>query len=225
VGTHITDILNSIPQSGGTNPLNPHAMFVSQGPADYYMLNIPLNVGPAVIAVYYVRTQKWFIWQPSDVPMASLFFIDANGNPRWLFTSQAGPIYEWVTSVTAAGANKFQDRINNTPFPYSVSIQTSWMDFGDPNLRKGINQLLYTGASTPLRVSLSGAITDADLNSPTTIFFQVPTVIGPLQDNFVPIAGFATQHRWYQLTLFDQLSTNDRVLDRFSFEVIPIFRY
>lgn len=218
VGQPIQDVLNSI-NKGATNPAQ--ASFVSKGPADYFMLYIPTgsNTSPDTVCVYNMRAKKWFIWKPTDLITASAFFIDVSGNPRWVFAVQTGPIYEW-TSAT------YQDRIGNTPTTFPVTLVTSWLDFGDATLRKALNQLLYLGSDTALTLEVDGAIIDTDLDTTAqAVLPTTPVAVGPLLDLFVPLAGTPSFHRWYQFTFLSPASTAVDILDGFSVEASPLFRY
>lgn len=226
VGTAIQDILNSV--NLGADVVA-HASFVSKGPADYYMLYLATgtNTSPDTVAVYNLRTQKWFIWRPQDQITASTFFIDAGGNPRWLFAANigagfppaTGSIYEWRDGT-------FVDRGDVSDQNFSASVQTSWLDFGDSNLRKALNQLLYLGNSFP-QVTIEGAITDADLDSTFPFLVQPATTVasGPLEDLFLPLAQAPSRHRWYRFTYDFPSDQEPDLLDGFSVESVGLFRY
>lgn len=218
VGWEIQDVLNSVNLSA---TFGPQASFVSKGPADYFMLYLPTgsNNSPDTVCVYNLRTQKWFVWIPTDQVPGSLFFIDATGAPRWLFSSAAGNIYEWVTSANT-------DRVGVSSTSYPVTIQTSWLDFGDSNLRKALNQLLYLGQTRP-SITIEGAILDLDLDvAPQVVLPATPiNLVGPLQDLYLPLAATASQHRWYRFTFVSQSFEAADVLDGFSIESVGLFRY
>lgn len=218
VGWPIQDVLNSVNLSA---TVGPHACFVSDGPADYYMLYLPTGTNnyPDTVCVYNLRTQKWFIWQPTDQITASVFLVDATGAPRWMFAAQGGNIYEWVYKT-------IYDRGNLSPVTYPVSIKTSWLNFGDRTLRKALNQALYLGQSLNTSVQVEGAILDTDLDGSAAIVVPMTAVTpGPLGDLFWPLATYPTYHRWYRFTFTDPSGTAQDILDGFSFETAPLFRY
>lgn len=218
IGTPIQDVLNSInPAAVATI----HAAFVSKGPAEYYMLYLPIaaNTTPDTICVFNLKTKRWFIWKPTDNVTGSLFFIDASGASRWTFATQLGPLYEW--SDTAVN----QDRINNTPVPYIVTLKTSWLDFGDEGLTKAFNKIIATTADLSLNVGVQGAIRDSDFVSGGSIVI-IPTTFQSeiFGDLFVPMVGQPGLSRWYQLTFTSPASATVNVLDAFDFEIMPSMR-
>jgi len=218
VGWEIQDVLNSTNTQAA---FGPQASFVSKGPADYFMLYLPTgnNSSPDTVAVYNLRTKKWFIWQPTDLVPGSLFFIDASGQPRWLFSSTVGPIYEWTSGTLL-------DRVGNGQVSFPVTIQTSWLDFGDSNLRKVLNQLLYLGGDTTLSVQVEGAILDSELDSSSfPVLAPTQLATGPLQDLYLPMAHTNSKHRWYRFTFLSQANSVSDVLDGFSIEALGLFRY
>jgi hypothetical protein len=219
IGTEIQDVLNTINPAAVSTI---HAAYVSKGPADYYMLYIPTgtNTTPDTVCVLNLRAKKWFIWLPTDNATASLFFFDVTGASRWLFASTAGPIYEWSGGV-------FQDRIGNVPVTYPVTIQTSWLDMGDYNIRKFVNQIIpTTGDNTALTVQVDGASNEQDFNTPLSV---VPaTVVTPAaipDDVFVPLASGPSHNRAFRFTFISPPSTIQNVLTGFAVEAGSFHRY
>lgn len=217
VGTPIQDVLNTI------NPVAAqtcHASFATLGPAYYYMLYIPTGTAttPSTVCIYNLATKTWHIWAPTDNPTASVFFFDATGAPRWLFAANAGPLYEWKVNLV-------QDRVNNTPVYYSVTAQTSWLDFGDSGLRKALNQIIVATQDTALTITLEAAILDSDLDiSPIQALAATTVSTGPLGDLFVPLAAVGTGHRWYRFTFTSPASSVVDVLDYYNVEALPVLR-
>jgi hypothetical protein len=219
VGTPIQDVLNTINTAAvGTI----HANYVNKGPADYYMLYIPTgsSTNPNTVCVFNLRSKKWFIWQPTDSISTSLFLIDGSGFPRWLFGAATGSLYEWTQGT-------FQDRINNTPVSYPVTMQTSWLDLGDYNLRKFVNQIVPTTADqTALTVAVDAASNELDFNTPLSV---VPaTAVTPAAiptDVFVPLASGPSHSRAFRFTFVSPASTIQNVLTGFSIETGSFHRY
>jgi hypothetical protein len=219
VGTHIQDVLNSI-NPGAT--VGPHASFVSQQAFDLYMLYVPTgtNLQPDTVCVYNMRTKLWTIWKPSDLATISLFNIAATGQPQWLFASNAGPLYFWDATVN-------QDRNLNTPILYPVTIQTTWMDFGDYNIRKFVNQIIPTTADNlALTVQVDAASNEQDFNSPLSVV--IPTTVTPAaipDDVFVPLASGPSHSRAFRFTFVSPPSTIQNILTGFAIESGAFHRY
>lgn len=219
VGTPIQDVLNSInPAAAGTA----HACYVNKGPADYYMLYIPTgsNTLPDTCCVYNLRSKKWFIWTPTDQVTASLFLIDGSGQARWLFATLAGPLYEWLSGST-------QDRLGNTPVTYPVTLQTTWLDFGDYVLRKFVNQIIPTTADqTGLTVAVEAASNELDFITPLQVVPATAVVPAAIPtDVFVPLASGPSHSRAFRFTFVSPPSTIANILTGFSIEAGGFHKY
>lgn len=219
IGTPIQDVLNSINTSVAQSVS--HACFVSQGPSEYYMLYIPTgsSTQPNTVCVYNMRTQKWFIWMPTDTVTTSLYNISSTGATQWLFATQAKPIYFWDSSVNA-------DRNGNTPVGFAWSAFTSWLDFGDMGLTKALNKMLITTNDPFLTITVQGAIRVSDfaaggVNVLPSSFLQ-NEIFG---DYFVPLVGQPGFYKWYQIQFTSPTtSTAVNVLNGFDIEVAPSMR-
>jgi len=218
VGTPVQDILNTInPSALGAA----HGAYYNKQAFDLYLLHIPTgtNTTPDTVLVYNLRTKRWSVWQPTDLIASSLFNIDVNGNTQWLFAASAGPLYFWDSTV-------LRDRNGNAPISYAVTARSSWLDFGDATLRKALNAFFYTGGDNNLTLTVEAAITDNDLdNNPATVLPATGVTTSLLQDLFIPLAVTSSQHRWYRLTFTSPASTVQDVLDAYSLEISPLFRY
>lgn len=219
VGTPIQDLLNTI-NTSAVGAI--HASYVNKGPADYYMLYVPTgsNTSPDTVCVYNLRSKKWFIWRPADNISTSLFLVDSLGLPRWLFASQNGALYEWTS-------NTFQDRIGNTPLSYAVTIQTSWLDFGDYSIRKFVNQIIPTTADqSSLTIAVDAASNELDFNSPLSVVGTTTVIPAAIPtDVFVPLASGPSHNRAFRFTIISPASTIQNVLTGFSVEAGSFHRY
>jgi hypothetical protein len=224
VGRPIQDILNQVNTLGVF-----HAAFVAKGPANYFMLYLPVNAPdgmPNTACVFDLVAKKWFVWKPSDEVSTSLFFIDASGAPRWLFAGATPNIttqsyfYEWIQG-------SFQDRINLAPTTYAVTIQTTWLDMGDYGLRKFVNQIIpTTGDNSALTIMVEAASNEQDFNAPLLVVG--PTVVTPAaipDDVFVPLASGPSHSRAFRFTFTSPPSTVQNVLTGFSIEAGVFHRY
>jgi hypothetical protein len=219
IGTPIQDVLNGI-NTAAVSTI--HAAYVSKGPADYYMLYIPTgsNTTPDTICVLNLRSKLWFIWKPTDLITGSLFLIDVAGLPRWLMASQAGSLYEWTSG-------SFQDRIGNTPVSYAVTIQTAWMDFGDYNIRKFVNQIIPTTAdNAALTIQVDAASNEQDFNSPLSVVPATVVIPAAIPDDvFVPLASGPSHSRAFRFTFVSPPSTIQNILTGFAIEAGAFHRY
>lgn len=219
VGTPIQNVLNSVNRAVVQSVS--HACAVLEGPAEYYMLYIPTGSAttPNTVCVYNMRTKKWVIWNPTDSPTASLFNITATGTPQWLFASQIGNTYLWNSATTL-------DRSGNTPVMYPVTLQSSWLDFGDPGLTKSLNKLVLDSSDPLLTLSINSATTVSSILNGTTknILPTTPITQEAFGDTFVPMLGAVGGFRWSQYTFTSPASTTKSVLSSFDIEVMPSMR-
>jgi len=88
-----------------------------------------------------------------------------------------------------------QDRNNTTgltAMPYTVTIQTSWLDMGDFTWWKVLNLQILTSDDLNLALAIDGAVTNLDFLSPTQVlpaltvspselrgYLQVPLAVQP----------------------------------------------
>ena len=238
VGKPIQDVLNSISTALGTYGQTPSvfASYVSQGPADYYMLYLPTTAGlpgqgADTICVFDLRRKKWHIWKPTigqfnviETPTTSLFLIDQFGTPRWFFSgfavdsfgNQGSLLNEWK-----------QGLLQDKGFSYPVTIQTSWLDMGDYGLRKFLNQIIPTTAdNAALTVQVEAASNEQDFSNPTTVVPATTVIPAAIPDDvFVPLASGPSHHRAFRLTFVSPASTIQNVLTSYSIEAGVFHRY
>lgn len=238
VGKPIQDVLNSISTSLGTYGQTPSvfASYVSQGPADYYMLYLPTTAGITgqgadTICIFDLRRKKWSIWRPTvgqfnviETPTTSLFLIDQFGTPRWFFSgfavdnfgNQGSLLNEWK-----------QGLLQDKGFSYPVTIQTSWLDMGDYGLRKFLNQIIpTTGDNAALTIQVEAASNEQDFTNPTTVVPATTVIPAAIPDDvFVPLASGPSHHRAFRLTFVSPASTIQNVLTSYSIEAGVFHRY
>lgn len=218
VGTPIQDVLNSINPSALTAA---HAVFVSKQAFDLYMLYIPTgsNNIPDTVCIYNLRTKKWSIWQPTDLISTSLFNIDVNGNPQWLFSALNASLYFWDSTTR-------QDRTNNTPVSYPVTMQTSWLDMGDFTWWKTLNLQIVSSDDTNLTLAIEGALVNSDFTTPMSILSATTVSPSELRSYLqVPLVVVPARHYWFRLTWVSPASTIQNVLTTHSTEVVPYSRF
>jgi len=222
IGTPIQNILSSINISAVDSAW---ATFGSYGPYGFYILAIPtgINTIPDTMCVYDMRMKKWFIWQAADLALCGLYYISLGGTSRIIFCDSNG--YIRVFDPTTS-----QDRATeSTAQGITSTIQTTWLDLGDPMLRKLINEIETYSTDPNITVTLEGASQDANgFLTPVAAVTNaqlIPNLFGQLK---TPTAGTVTTSRYYRLT-WSTTSTgvslpSDVILGSYSLEVVPLAR-
>jgi hypothetical protein len=208
VGKPVQDVLNSINSQGATLA---HAMFVSDGEFDLYILSVPIaqTTYCDTTLVYDMRGQHWYIWQPAGGAVASFFNINAAGVPQWLFISGNNMnIYQYQQTATSD---------NGTVIP--VSARTSWMHFGAPAAKKVLDELEVTG-DTSILVSIFGASNENLFDTPNTIVSNAPLVVSPFGEFKVYLAAQTSTDRYYQI-LFQSSNNLMEFLNGYNLRFTP----
>lgn len=222
VGTPIQTTLNTINKSADANSW---ASFFSDGVYNFYMLAIPtgVNTDPDTLCIFDLRMKEWFIWSLADSMISGLFYFNLGGVPRWLVVDSNGKIrlFDKTTARDREG--------DTTPIGISHTITTTWLDCGDPEVRKAINELEVETLVTGTLVSIVGASTAAEFNSPTTVRANVPLVANIFGDLKTFFVGYPAVDRFYKLTFTatsDGSSTpTDILLGEYSLVLYPIHRF
>lgn len=207
MGAPIQDVLNSI------NPLTArataHAMYVSDGEFDIYILALPTgsNTFCDTHCAFDLRKQKWFVWKPTNQSQAMMFNINAAGLPQWLFVAGS--------NLMQYNQNTYQD--NGVSF--QTLAKTSWLHLGAPTTRKILDELEVIGDSSIL-VTIEGASTQADFLTPTILKNAVPLVTSPFGQLKVYLATVPAKYRYYRLT-FSVTDQQPDFLDQINFKAIP----
>lgn len=191
-GTAIQNVLNTInPSASG----NSYAAYMAAGPYNLYLLAIPTgsNTDPDTVCVLDLKTGTWHIWKLTDNPISFLYSITFAGIPQMLLWSSLGKGYEFKPSLTL-------DRVNNTPVGFTCTATTSWLDFGDPTLRKILNWMQVMTGDTALTVSINGASLTSDFLAPESVISNASLIASPFQDLTLHLAGRPSRDRFYQFT-------------------------
>lgn len=192
VGTPIQDVLNSInPAAGG----NISAVFYASGAYNFYVLAIPtgINTDPDTLCVFDLKSKSWYIWTLTDSVLTMLYQLTFAGVPQMLFWAGVGAGYKFLPTLT-------QDRVNNTPVGFTCTARTSWLDFGDPSLRKLLNWMQVMTDDTGLLVSVDGASLRSDFASPRSVIANGSLIASPFKDLSLYLAGKTTRDRFYRFT-------------------------
>lgn len=215
VGTPIQDQLNTINLTQA--PTKAWARYYSDKQYDLYVLCVPTgsNAEPNRCFVFDLRNKKWITWTLTDSMVAGLFNINTSGITQWLMTASSGSVYVLDSST--------QDRVGNTPATFTSTVQTQWLDLEDSTTRKMLNEMDIQTEDSAMRVSVSGASTRAEFNSPQVVTYSQALVVGPLGDFKCYLAGKTSKSRYYMFT-FSSTSTASSVLDSWSVEGVGISR-
>lgn len=221
VGTPILPILKTI------NPAalnNTWAVMVSNGPYNLYMLALPTGTNTAAdtFCVYDMRLRKWFVWQFADQFLSGVFYVTLTGILRWVFCDANGNIRLIDPTTT------YDRQGDSTQSAITSTIQTTWLNLGDPNIRKTLNQLEVETVDSALTVTVEGASTSAQFATPNAVVTNAPLVASALGPYIVPIAGNPAIDRHYRMTFTStsggSSTPTDVLLGYLTADVLPIHR-
>jgi len=104
-----------------------------------------------------------------------------------------------------------------------------WLNLGDPNLRKSLNELEIETSDPLLTTTVEGASTDKEFLTPTsTLVSNAPLTLNAFNEYKVFLAGTIAKDRHYRFTFVSTStisSTNtDVILGFLTAEVIPIHK-
>lgn len=222
VGTPIQPILETI----NTAALSASwAMAVSIGPYNFYVLGIPTgnNTVPDTFLVFDLRLGKWYVWEMADMFACGIYYVNIAGIARWIMIDASGTVRNFDQSF-------LMDRIGDVgTTPITSTIQTTWLDLGDPYLHKALNELELVTSDPNLQVTIQGASKAEEFENPpiTLVNDQNPT-LSPFGDYKIYLAGTQAINHYFQVTL-ESISSNtsdenDIILGVYRFEVLPIHR-
>jgi hypothetical protein len=204
--------------------------FATMNGFNLYLLAIPTgsNTECDTLLVYNLETERWYTWKLGNAGderiLFQLFNIDGNGNPQILFGSNGSTIYRFASTIT-------QDRVGNTPVNFVCKANTSWLDFGDPTVRKLLNELeVMTVDYTTLQFTLDGASLDFEFGTPVNYVTNTTPVVGPLGDIKVYLAGVnpassnRAGDRFFRFS-FTYTGLGQNMLSYLAAEVVPLSRF
>ena len=182
------------------------------------------------LCVYNIKTKHWVVWAPTDVVFSQAFMQDiVNNRPLPIFSTvqtTTGKTYRWVTGTEIETSTNLRDRVSDTPASFVVTMRTSWLDGGMPQVAKFLNELeVYTG-DTALTVTIEGANTEAGFTSPTTVLAATAVSALPQTDQYkVGLAALFTKYRFYRFTFSSPAGTSRELLSYLAIESIPFHRF
>jgi hypothetical protein len=200
------------------------ASYVGQNGYDFYVLAIPTgtNTEPDTLCVYNIPTATWYIWTPADLLRCSLYYLNLNGQPRFVVNANDGSIYLFDPTVSLDRATG-SDRVGITS-----TIRTVFSDMTDAELRKALNELEVGTTQTNMNITVEGATSIQDFNSPNQVVVNgklVQSFFGP-QKLF--LLGYQSDDRFYRVTFSDTSvatsTPNDEILGYYSLEAVPLHR-
>lgn len=193
VGTPIQTTLDSINFAVATDTAR--ATFFSSGAYDLYILAIPTGTSTTndTVCVYNLRSQKWFIWQLADNVTSLLFHILRDGSPQLLLGTVPGGVFRMDETVT-------QDRAGAAPIAFPTTIRTSWLDLGDPSMRKMLNEVELQTGDPGMMVTVEGASTVQQFMAPNTVVSNYTVRTSPRGEYKVYLASATTKDRYYRFT-------------------------
>lgn len=222
VGTPVQPILNTINQSALDSAW---AISVSIGPYNFYVLGIPTgtNTVADTFLIFDLRLGKWYVWEMADMFACGIYYVNIAGVARWIMIDSSGTVRTFDQSF-------LMDRVGDTgTTPITSTIQTTWLDLGDPYLHKALNELEIVTSDPNIEVTIQGASRASEFASPpvTLISDQNPT-LSPFGDYKLYLAGTRAINHYYQVTLESVTSNtseeSDTLLGVYRFEVLPIHR-
>jgi len=223
VGTSIQAILNTI------NPAavdNCWAESVTYGPYNFYVLALATggNTNPDTVCVYDLHLRKWYVWQFVDLFISGIFYINIAGVPRWLVVDSAG-------DVRFIDPTLVMDRQQSTETAVGITntIRTTWLELGDPSLRKTMNEIEVATSDVNMLVTVEGASTQADFATPNLVVANQKLSFNIFGQLKVFLSGLPAIYRYYRFTFSSASSlaassVNDVILGYFSAEVLPLNR-
>jgi len=193
------------------------------------------------LCVYDVIRKRWFIWKPTETDtaaaspgfgiLAQCFLQDVtNRRTEWLFSTKNGSpidgrVYRWFTTATElATANDLRDRNTDgeTPVTYAVTIKTVWLDWNLAQVSKFLNSLELMTNDTALTVTIEGASTQADFDSPITVLSATAVTANPFGQYSVGVAALETHYRFYRFTFTSPAGTTRELLNYLAIEAVPL---
>lgn len=217
IGQPIQDVLDTLNLASASQS---HAMFVSSGEFDLYILAIPTgtNTFCDTHCAFNMRSQRWVVWQPNDPSSAMLFNVSGVGEPQWLFTA---PV---VLDGTIIATNMFQYSPTSTddngmPIPHTA--RTSWMHLGAPTFRKLLDELEVVG-DPEMTVTVEGASPQGDFTGANIHLLKdaVSLLTSPFGQQKVYLATSGAKDRYYRLT-FNSDTTTRAFLRSYALKSLP----
>lgn len=172
-----------------------------------WILAVPTgeSTQPDTLLIFDLKGKMWYIWQPTDNMLGGFYEVALNGVAQFLTYAASGKIYTWSADFT-------QDRVDDTPVDFDVTIESSWQDFTDAAARKYLNEIEVITGDPALTVTIEGASTKADFLSPHAVVASSALRVKPRGEYFVPLAAATTRDRYYRYRMVSSNSDASEVL-------------
>jgi hypothetical protein len=221
-GTPIQSLLSTINPNAAQNVF---ANFVGYGPYNFYALFAPTgsNTYCDTAFILDLHTRQWYVWKFADQMLTSIFYFSLKGTPRWLTFSADGTCrYFDPTLVMDKQGEGDQASI-------VTQIQTSWLSFGDPALRKLVNSLEVLTVDPNMTITVEAAQTTSDFNSPKVLVSNSPLTQDIFGQFKVMLTTQDTLSRFFRVTFNTSSNAitstvNDNLLELFSASFVPLNR-
>lgn len=216
IGGPVQDVLNNIPL---TQLHLVRVTFFSRGAFELCAVQFAqggVSSGNDTWLVFDMRNQTWVQWNLTAQTVASQFRFTQSGQPQWLFfdalhlfsIAQMAPTY-----------------IDDSGTAFTSTIQSVWWHFGMPADRKWLNEVEIITSDPNMTVSLDGATTALDFETPNNIVASAPLVLDPFGSYKVYFAGHGEHYRFYRIILSSTNSSiPESLLETINFEIIPIHK-
>ena len=192
VGSPVQDILDSVNTAVAEDVA--WAAYHGQGQYNFYILAVPtgVNTEPDTLLIYDLTQNRFVVWRLLDKVTAGLNNVTASGVTQFLFGTSTGKVYNFDEDAV-------QDRVGDTPANFTATMRTSFLHFGNPLARKTLNWLQVLTGDSGLLVSVAGASTKAEFDSPSAVVTDAAIAANPLGDYHVPLAGDTAKDRSYRV--------------------------
>jgi hypothetical protein len=225
VGVEVQSTLNSINKPYDQTSW---AMFLADGPYNLYVLAIPTGSAttPNTLLVFDLHSKQWYTWQLADNLLCALYYMNLSGMPRGVFVDANG-IFRVFDKTKVM--DRATDTIILSPTGITSTIQTSWLDLGDSNLRKVLNEIETTTTVAGTLISIMGASDSSTFATPNVVLSGAALIQNQFGDYKTFLAGYPTTDRWYKMNWTSTSTTGssltDVLLGYYGIEIEPSHRF
>jgi len=169
-----------------------------------------------------MHLRQWYIWTCVDNWLSSIFYVSLTGIARWLAIDGKGNVRMFDPSTIY---DRTDDPVNGD-VAITSTIRTSWLNLGDKNMRKTMNEVEIETATPAATVTIEGATSNADYSNPHTVVNASNLTLSPFGQYKVFTGGANAIDRQYRITISSTSNGSSQpvetVLGAYSFEVLPV---
>lgn len=129
-------------------------------------------------------------------------------------------ITNYIYELDPAAVDDFNGLLTS---PITVTLQTPWLYFQDPNSRKDFNEIEVMTPDAGMTLDLDAASNSDEFTTPTNVVNGLPLALSPFGDRKFYLAGYPTKDRYYRLT-FRSSGAFRTMIDALRFELIAEHR-